>query len=254
MGKMTDTIIHVPHSSTYIPDDVRAQILLDDRQIEHELRLVTDHFTDEMVDIEALDAIRIQYGYSRLVVDPERFRDDGQEIMASKGLGAVYTRTAAGEPLRNVGPGERERLLRRFYDPYHERFNTTVAEVLDQHNRCLIVDLHSFPSRPLPYELDQAPDRPDICIGTNEYHTLVWLVDLAVKYFTSKGLEVKLNRPFAGSFVPSDFYRKDRRVASIMVEVNRVLYMDEGTGDKSDGFPVVQDLLTGLISKAKAAV
>jgi len=251
---MPPVIVHAPHASTHIPEGVRAQILLDDRQLEHELRMVTDHFTNEMVDIEALGAVRIQYEYSRLVVDPERFRHDTNEVMATKGLGAVYTRTASGEPLRDIGPGVRERLLRRFYDPYHERFNATVAELLELHNRSLIVDLHSFSSWPLPYELDKAPDRPDICLGTDEYHTQDWLVDLAAAYFTSKGLQVRLNRPFAGTFVPADFYPKDRRVASIMIEVNRALYMDEGTGDKSDGFPVVQDLITGLISKAEAAV
>jgi len=50
------------------------------------------------------------------------------------------------------------------------------------------------------------------------------------------GWTYEVNRPFSGTIVPIDFYRKDKRVSSIMVEVNRRLYMDEGTGEKSTSF------------------
>jgi len=47
---------------------------------------------------------------------------------------------------------------------------------------------------------------------------------------------MELNRPFAGTIVPGGFYHKDARVYSIMVEVNRSLYMNEDTGERSAGF------------------
>ena len=40
--------------------------------------------------------------------------------------------------------------------------------------------------------------------------------------------------------VPSSFYQKDARVYSIMVEVNRSLYMNEDTGERSAGFDEVR--------------
>lgn len=39
--------------------------------------------------------------------------------------------------------------------------------------------------------------------------------------------------------VPAEYLRKDRRVHSIMVEVNRSLYMDEQTGAKLSNFDQV---------------
>jgi hypothetical protein len=35
----------------------------------------------------------------RLVVDPERFADDSLELMAERGMGVIYTKTAHGDVL-----------------------------------------------------------------------------------------------------------------------------------------------------------
>jgi N-formylglutamate deformylase len=41
-------VIHVPHAATLIPGDVREQLVLNDEEIVDELRLMTDHLTDEL--------------------------------------------------------------------------------------------------------------------------------------------------------------------------------------------------------------
>jgi N-formylglutamate deformylase len=41
-------IVHVPHSSTTIPDDVRTRLLLDDHALAKELHLMTDARTEEL--------------------------------------------------------------------------------------------------------------------------------------------------------------------------------------------------------------
>ena len=95
-------------------------------------------------------------------------------------------------------------------------------ECLEKHNQCLIIDCHSFPAQPLPYENDL--NRPDICIGTDAFHTQPELEATLVNSFQEYGYSVAINSPFAGSLVPIDFYRKEPRVQSIMVELNRGLY------------------------------
>ncbi|WP_348304731.1 N-formylglutamate amidohydrolase, partial [Methanothrix sp.] len=110
--------------------------------------------------------------YSRLVIDPERFEKDEEEIMASKGMGAVYTKTSYQQILRkDFSAEEKEKLLSAYFRPYHKAVALEVQNTLEQFGRCLIIDCHSFPSKPLPYELDQSSDRPDICIGTDPFHT-----------------------------------------------------------------------------------
>jgi N-formylglutamate amidohydrolase len=39
-----------------------------------------------------------------------------------------------------------------------------------------------------------------------------------------------IDQPFSGCIVPISRYRKDRRVISVMIEVNRGLYMNEENG------------------------
>jgi N-formylglutamate deformylase len=102
-----------------------------------------------------------------------------------------------------------------------------VDTALQGHGRCLVIDGHSFPASPLPYECDQDPNRPDICVGTDSFHTPDWLRELAREEFRALGYTVQVDRPFAGALVPRRHYRSDRRVHSVMVEINRGLYMTE---------------------------
>ena len=215
-------IIHIPHASTFIPPGYRDAF--DSEKLTHELAVMTDWYTDELF---SSDAPRVVFPVSRLVCDPERFRNDAEEVMSTIGMGAVYTHCSDGTPLRVVSEDERETILRRFYDPHHAALERHVEEELKEKGTALILDGHSFYSRPLPYEKDSA--RPDFCIGTDGFHTPRKMAEVLIEYFQSLGFEVLENRPFSGSIVPLRYYRKDPHVHSIMIEVNRGLYLKNGT-------------------------
>jgi N-formylglutamate amidohydrolase len=237
-------VIHVPHSSAEIPADVGARLALSRAELQRELLAMTDRYTDELFVLPAQLARAIVFPVSRLVVDPERFEDDALEPMSRKAMGAVYTRTSDGRPLREPpARDEREALLTRFYRPHHAALAAAVAAALETHGHCLVLDGHSFPSRPLPYEDDQDPSRPEICLGTDAFHTPPGARDAARKAFESEGFGVALDRPFAGALVPAPFYGRDDRVLALMVEVNRGLYMDEATGEKLADFERMRERL-----------
>ncbi len=215
---------------------------------------MTDWYTDELFDMGA-EVRGLVFPVSRLVCDPERFADDADEPMAAKGMGAVYTRTSDGRPLRSsLDAEERHRLLQRYYMPHHETFAQLVRETLGTSGHCLIIDAHSFPPSPLPCDLDQAPLRPEICIGTDPFHTPECLQRTAVVAFRDLGWRVELNRPFAGTIVPSSFCRKEARVHSIMVEVNRSLYMNEDTGERSAGFDGAHRMIRSALESIIASI
>jgi len=239
-------VLHVPHASLLVPDDIT--FLLTREQVEHELLVMTDRYTDELFALPAELATAVRFPVSRIVVDPERFVDDSDEPMAAKGMGAIYERTSSGESLRQSPSAEERRtLLARFYEPHHAALTQAVQAALDVHGSVLVLDCHSFPARALPYEADQNPDRPDICIGTDTNHTPEWLRDHAIRSFAELGWSVAVDRPFAGALVPMRFYRKDPRVRALMVEVNRRLYMDEQSGAKLSGFDQVRERIRGAV-------
>ena len=247
---MPPLIFHIPHSSTVIPAEVRKSLLLDGEVLEAELLRMTDHWTDTLFDVPGVGAERVVFPVSRLVVDPERFADDATEPMAARGMGVVYERTADLRPLRKTLSAEGKRaLIDRFYRPHHRRLSSAVGRALAHCARCLIVDCHSFPSSPLPYDCDQRPDRPDVCIGTDDFHTPGPLATEAVAVFERAGLRTAVNRPFAGAIVPMEYYCRDPAVSSIMIEVNRGQYMDEKTGGRLPAFADLQLRLAGCLNQ-----
>jgi len=233
-------VLHLPHDAADIPADVREQFLLDDRELEREVLRMTDHHTVDLFGAQPAAGRVARAPVSRLVVDVERFEDDAQEPMAAAGMGAVYTHTSSGSPLRRpLDLSEREALLARWYRPHHRRLEQLVEDAVRQHGRALVLDAHSFPSKPLPYEHAASANRPDICIGTDPFHTPAPLRDAFVSAFAALGFRVAVDTPFSGALVPARYYRRDPRVQSVMVEINRRLYLDETTGLPAADFAAV---------------
>ena len=222
-------VLHIPHDSTVIPDSVCDQYLLGEDELNMELSRITDHHTFDLFVGSGAQIVRAPV--SRLVVDVERFRDDVDEPMSRKGMGAVYTATSQMTPLRRMlRSEEREDLMRNYYDPHHRRLETAVCKAIESHGRCLVVDCHSFPDHPLPYEQTTSNAvRPDICIGTDDFHTEECLGSVFIDEFRNAGFTVAVNTPFAGAIVPGNRYRIDRMVQTIMVEINRRLYLQDNS-------------------------
>ncbi len=223
-------VLHVPHDSTTVPADVRSQFLLDDAELGRELDRMTDHLTLAIFSDPSSETVVVSSTVSRLVVDVERFPNDIDEPMAARGMGAIYTATSHLTPLRRrLLKDEREWLMQDYYHPHHARLEEAVTMAVDRYGRCLVIDCHSFPSVALPYEMaDPSKPRPDICIGTDDFHTSEALAAAFVSAFRLEGWSVSLDDPFPGALVPASRYREDGRVEAVMVEVNRRLYLQEG--------------------------
>lgn len=249
-GRRPGVIIHVPHASRIVPADARASIVLGDAALEAELDAMTDSFTDVLAAravaglLDGADVEVLKAPVSRLAVDVERFPDE-REVMNAVGMGAVYTRTHDGSVLRAVADPS---LVARYSDPHARAVRDAVARRVDRDGGVVLLDLHSYPSRQLPYEIvpDGAP-RPEICLGVDDVHTPPELVALARAAFA--GFEIEINTPFAGTYVPLDFYGVDRRVSSLMIEIRRDVYMDEGAVELHDGAERIVRALSGLVER-----
>lgn len=219
-------VLHVPHASRVIPDEVRAGIDLDDDALEAELDAITDARTDEIALRAADDAGLRPWVFvnrlSRLVVDPERFPDESEEMNAV-GMGAVYERTTQRDVLRRPTESERNALIAGFFNPYAAALAQLVRERLAAVEHVTILDVHSYPQVALPYELHGDGPRPEVCLGTDPFHTPATLVEAATTDFMEalSGATIGLNSPFAGCYVPLDQYGTNRDVTALMLELRR---------------------------------
>jgi N-formylglutamate amidohydrolase len=244
---MKKLILHIPHSSTNIP--LLEGYVANSNQIQNEIVKLTDWYTDELFFSET-DAT-IVAPFSRIFCDVERFENDEDEIMSKVGMGAVYERFDNGDLLRNVTSELRTKIIKDFYWKHHNTFSDRVKEELNQSNRCLIIDCHSYPSTPIIRDLDQTAVRPDFNIGIDSYHTPKNLIAASVDFFENKGYSLGVDWPYKGTIVPMDYYKKNKSVCSIMLEVNRKLYLNEPTNEKSNQFEETKRVVQSFLEMIK---
>lgn len=245
-------ILHIPHSSTHIPDEELDLYTVSRERLERENLSLADLHTDELYSLDG--AARAIFPLSRFCVDAERFSDDAQEPMAARGMGVLYTAGVDLSPIRPVIPASRRKhLLDTYYWPHHNALDALAKERLEKFGQCLIFDCHSYPSRALPYELENCTlPRPEIGIGTDPFHTPAYIRDRIAAAFEAAGYEVGLDTPFTGALVPNAFYGRDKRVMGVMMEVRRDLYMDEVTGRRNSGFAKVSGDIARIMQDVAA--
>jgi N-formylglutamate amidohydrolase len=137
-----------------------------------------------------------------------------------------YTHTDKGEILREDILDSKKIVFDNYYTEHHKTFENIVQETLDTNGFAIIIDCHSFTNTPFKTDSDQSLDRPDICIGTDGFHTPNWLTNTLIRSFERYGFLSKVNSPYSGTIVPLKFYKKNDLVRSVMIEINRNLYME----------------------------
>ena len=244
---MKKLILHIPHSSTNMP--FLDGYVDDENKIQNEIVKLTDWYTGELFFSET-DTM-IVAPFSRLFCDVERFENDENEVMSKLGMGAVYERFDNGDLLRNVTATLREKIIKDYYWKHHNTFSDAVKEQLNKENSCLIIDCHSYPSTPVIRDLDQTSIRPDFNIGIDLYHTPKELISASIKFFEQKGYSLGVDWPYSGTIVPMDYYQKNKNVHSIMLEVNRELYLKEPSNEKSNQFEETKKVVKEYLEMLK---
>ncbi|WP_433795331.1 N-formylglutamate amidohydrolase [Actinoplanes sp. CA-252034] len=235
-------ILHVPHSSRRIVESGLFPEVVDEE---------LDHLTDAHTDLIAQEAAGLARSrpwifvnrLSRLVVDPERFVSDE---MLAVGMGPVYTHGHAGRRLRPDDPARDAMLLETVFQPYAAAMTTLVRERLAATGHALVLDVHSYPTVRLPYELHGDGPRPPVCLGADPYHSPEPLIAAARSAFG----DTALNSPFAGCYVPLEHYHRDPAVRALMIEIRRDQYMIEPGGPPTGGLGRLARSLATLIDTA----
>jgi N-formylglutamate amidohydrolase len=216
-------IFHIPHSSEIIPNYTGFNTLL----IQNEINLLTDFDTDLIFDVP--NTKQLVANFSRIFCDVERLPDIEEEMFQC-GRGFFYTNRDNGQILRQDVDNFKQYVYNEYYVQHHLKLEQMIAKTIDEVGFATIIDCHSFANTPFETDLNQDINRPDICIGTSETNTPFWLINKIDNLFDLNGFDVRINNPYSGTIVPTK-YIGDNRVHSIMIEINRNLYMINGKSD-----------------------
>ncbi len=207
-------IIHIPHTKTKIPKS--AKFIVD---ITKEIVRVTDWYLEELFAY-TLGSSPLVFPYSRVYCDVERFIDDP---LNNIGNGIFYTHDLDGNEIREFDDEQYEEVLSA-YKKHGVELASLCGQWLAYFSPVIVIDAHSYSDhQALAY--GYSGRMPDICIGTDSAHTPDDLVASLKKYFEMNNLSVDINFPYSGTII-SEYYKEDGNVLSIMIEVNKRLYLN----------------------------
>jgi N-formylglutamate amidohydrolase len=170
--------------------------------------------------------------------------------VAIRGLGLIKTKSRFGEPLqeRKLSVAEIQERLSRYYDPYHDELRRLIDE---RHRTFGIVrqlSCHCMSATGAPTHADAGAPRADFCIGdVNGATASPEFVDLIVHELRSDGYSVTVNDPYAGYELNTRYGAPSNGIDSVLVEINKKLFMDTRTFRLTDGFHRVKSAIDGLL-------
>jgi N-formylglutamate amidohydrolase len=247
-----------PHSGRVYPPDMGA----DPAVPEASIRSAEDAFVDRLIATgpdhgATVIAARLGRAYVDLnrdagELDPaliDGAPEDGG-VRAAAGYGVLARLTGDGRSLyaRRVPLAEARTRIARTHAPYHAALAELMEATRARHGRAVLVDWHSMPSRAAG-----GPGRAvrplDVVIGDRHGGACsVRLTRTLRGLFEEAGWRVGLNQPYAGGYTTRTWGRPDEGFHAVQVELNRALYLDEGSGAPGPGFDRVRGVVGRVIA------
>lgn len=191
-------------------------------------------------------------------LDPRMFRDtlpdyaNTRSIRVASGLGTIARVVADGAEIykSKLQFADATQRIERLYRPYHNSLEGLLDRALLHFETAVLIDCHSMPSRPAG--ANSFP-LPDFVLG-DRFGTSCnpALVRTAEKVLKSLGYSVSRNDPYAGGYSTQHYGRPNRGIHALQIEINRALYMDEATVDRSIRFDRLKADLQNLLEALAA--
>lgn len=219
--------------------------------------------------IDDLFAAAPEYGgallkalFPRCYIDVNRARDDVDvhllaDVWPAEKYGPIApsSRSDAGIGLipRLIKPGipiynhkiDAEEVMHRImthYDPYHAALKSMLEEAYYQFGQVWHINCHSMPNATAYPKtnitiINGKPVPSDIVLGDRDGETCGREFMNALRdFWKSLGYRVTINDPFKGVELIRRYAQPTRGKHSVQIEINRALFMDEETGEKTANY------------------
>lgn len=251
-------IFSSPHSGRNYPSVLLEQTNLKLRK----LRSLEDCYVDDLFDhvgndgapfIEAelprafLDLNREPYELDPKLIEPRLpSYTNPTSLRVKSGLGTIPRIVADGSTIYQAPIMLPDALARinQYHQPYHDKLVELTKATQKEFGFAILLDCHSMPSSTNLY---QNQISADIILGNRHGTSCApHITESVLQAFKSLGFTVKLNKPYAGGFITEHHGNPETAIHAIQIEINRALYMDQITLEKTAGFDDLKSKLKSL--------
>lgn len=257
---MVPLVLDSPHSGREFPADFNAVVS------QAELREAEDCYVDELyAGARELGVPLLAASFPRTYVDPNRhaadvdlelidghwpgeYRPSGK---ASIGKALVWRTLEDGRPIyaRKLKPQTVLGRIERFHLPYHSRLKEHLDAAYRRFGKVLHINCHSMRSVAGRQSTDgEGSPRADFVLGDRDGSTCdARFTELVRATLAGMGYSVKVNDPYKGVELVRAYSAPRAGRHSLQIEINKRLYMDEASLQKTSNFEKIQRDLGELI-------
>jgi N-formylglutamate amidohydrolase len=249
-------VFNSPHSGRHYPERFLAMTRLDRNAI----RRSEDCYVEELFSgAVALGAPMLSANFPRAYLDvnrepweldPRMFVEpvprhaNVRSARVAGGLGTVPRIVGEGQDIYagRLPLAEALSRIEFIYKPYHEALRHLMTHTHAKFGLAVLVDCHSMPAS---IRIGENGVRPDFIVGDRFGAAASSAVSAhAIGLLTAMGYRVAHNKPYAGGFITEHYGRPARGLHALQVEVNRGIYMNERSYEKTSGFDALISDLT----------
>ncbi|MES2940312.1 MAG: N-formylglutamate amidohydrolase [Pseudomonadota bacterium] len=253
----TPLVLDSPHSGVHYPEDFRHACSLE------ALRTAEDTHVEKLYDFApALGVAWIEALFPRSYLDTNRdtaeldldlldgawdqpVRTDAAAVSKIRlGKGLVWRYTDEGVPIyeRQLAVAEVRARIDQCWNPYHAAVAAAIEAAHARHGYSIHINCHSMPAVASSHATEfPGMVHADFVVGDRDGSTAdPRLSQRLAAFLRGFGYDVAYNHPYKGVELVRRYGDPARQRHSIQLEINRKLYMDEGTFAQHEGFDTLR--------------
>ena len=257
-------VLDSPHSGHDFPGDFGAVVS------EAELREGEDSHIDELyAGGPELGAPLLAALWPRTYLDPNRHAGDidldlidgtwaGEYRPSGKakvGKALIWRTLEDGRPIyaRKLSPGTVKKRIEEFHFPYHQKIQSLLGETHARFGRVYHINCHSMRSVAGKQGEDgEGNVRADFVLGDRDGTSCdPAFTEFVRAALAGMGYGVKVNDPYKGVELVRAYSNPKAGRHSLQIEINKRLYMNEATLEKTAGFAQLQKNISSLLTEIK---
>jgi N-formylglutamate deformylase len=167
-----------------------------------------------------------------------------EPTVSLRGLGLLKSKSRYGEPVheRKLTVDEVMQRLNGYYHPYHRELKRNIDKLHSQFGIVYQLSCHCMSAIGAPTHPDAGKPRADFCVGNiSGTSSSEEFINFLADTIRSLGYSCTINDPYNGGELNRRYGKPEAGIESVMVEINKKLFMDIETFRKKPGFAKVKE-------------